>query len=431
MKNILIRSGRIIDPSQGINKIGDILIEKTRIRSLGEAVRPGNDCEVVDAHGMVVCPGFIDLHCHLRQPGYEYKETIASGTAAAARGGFTTLCCMPNTDPPIDNKTLVSYIRQTAEREGLVRVLPIGCISRGRKGEELVNMIEMAESGVIGFSDDGSSVGNARLIYWAMEYSRQLNIPIIEHCEDETLADGGQMNEGIIATKLGLQGIPRSAEEVIVARDIILAGEIGAHVHIAHVSTRGAVELIRSAKKRGIKVTSEVTPHHLTMTEDWISGYNTNAKVNPPLRTQDDIDALLEGLNDGTIDVIATDHAPHAANDKLCEFAVAAAGISGLETAFGSLMELAHGNKISLELLIEKLTTAPAGIISKNHAGLGTLSTGAIADLIIVNPEQKWVVDVNQFVSKGKNSPLNGKTLQGKVLMTIYNGKMVFRSEGI
>jgi dihydroorotase len=431
MKNILIRSGRIIDPSQGINKIGDILIEKTRIRSLGEAVRPGNDCEVVDAHGMVVCPGFIDLHCHLRQPGYEYKETIASGTAAAARGGFTTLCCMPNTDPPIDNKTLVSYIRQTAEREGLVRVLPIGCISRGRKGEELVNMIEMAESGVIGFSDDGSSVGNARLIYWAMEYSRQLNIPIIEHCEDETLADGGQMNEGIIATKLGLQGIPRSAEEVIIARDIILAGEIGAHVHIAHVSTRGAVELIRSAKKRGIKVTSEVTPHHLTMTEDWLSGYNTNAKVNPPLRTQDDIDALLEGLNDGTIDVIATDHAPHAANDKLCEFAVAAAGISGLETAFGSLMELVHDNKISFELLIEKLTTAPAGIISKNHAGLGTLSTGAIADLIIVNPEQKWVVDVNQFVSKGKNSPLNGKTLQGKVLMTIYNGKMVFRSEGI
>lgn len=431
MKNILIRNGRIIDPSQGINKIGDILIEKTRIRSLGEAVRPGNDCEVVDAHGMVVCPGFIDLHCHLRQPGYEYKETIASGTAAAARGGFTTLCCMPNTDPPIDNKTMVSYIRQTAESEGLVRVLPIGCISRSRKGEELVNMIEMAESGVVGFSDDGSSVGNARLIYWAMEYSRQLNIPIIEHCEDEALVDGGQMNEGIIATKLGLQGIPRSAEEVIVARDIILAGEIGAHVHIAHVSTRGAVELIRSAKKRGVKVTSEVTPHHLTMTEDWLSGYNTNAKVNPPLRTQDDIDALLEGLNDGTIDVIATDHAPHAANDKLCEFTVAAAGISGLETAFGSLMELAHDNKISLELLIEKLTVAPVGIISNNHAGLGTLSTGAIADVIIVNPEQKWIVDVNQFASKGKNSPLNGKTLQGKVLMTIYNGKIVFRSEGI
>ncbi len=431
MKDLLIKGGRLIDPSQSIDETGDILITADHISKLGGEILPSGDSEVIVCEGMVVCPGFIDLHCHLRQHGFEYKETVASGTRAAARGGFTTLCCMPNTNPPLDNGILVGYVKRLAGGEGVVRVLPIGCISRGRNGQELADMAEMAAAGAVAFSDDGSPVKSARLMCQALEYSRSLGLPVIDHCEDEELAGGGHMNEGIIATRLGLQGVPGAAEEIIVARDIILAEQAGAHVHIAHASTKGTVELIRQAKKRGVNVTAEVTPHHLTLTEEMVLGYNTNAKVNPPLRTQVDVDALIAGLNDGTIDAIATDHAPHAENDKLCEFAPAAAGISGLETALGSLMGLVHSGRITLELLIEKITIAPARILAKSGFMLGTLSPGAAADVTVFNPEAEWTVDVDRFASRGRNTPLNGKRLQGRVFLTICDGKIAYRDEGI
>ena len=429
MKDMIIKGGRIIDPAQGMDEVGNILVADGLIKLAGKETSIGSKAEVIDAKGKVVCPGFIDLHCHLRQPGYENKETIATGTRAAARGGFTTICCMPNTDPPIDNLPLVEYVKSVAEKEGLVRVLPIGCITRGRKGEELADMAEMAQAGVIGFSDDGSYVKNARLMRRAMEYSLPLGLPIIEHCEDSDLAMDGQMNEGIIATRLGLCGVPAAAEELAIARDIILAELTGARLHIAHVSTKGSVELIRQAKKRGTKVTAEVTPHHLTMTEERVLGYNTNAKVNPPLRTQADIEALIEGLKDGTIDVIATDHAPHAGSDKACEFGMAASGISGLETALGSLMGLVHQGKLPLPLLISKLTSEPARILGNMPGKLGTLVMGSPADITVFDTDAEWTVDVEKFASKGKNTPLNGAKLKGKVLMTIYGGKVVYRED--
>ena len=425
MKDLIIKGGRVIDPAQGMDEVGNILISGGRIRSVGKQPSVAPNAEVIDARGKIVCPGFIDLHCHLRQPGYENKETIATGTLAAARGGFTTVCCMPNTNPPVDNIPLVEYVKSVAEKEGLVRALPIGGITRGRKGEELADMAEMAQAGVIGFSDDGSYVKSPRLMRRAMEYSLPLGLPIIEHCEDPDLSMDGQMNEGIIATRLGLCGIPNAAEDVAVARDIILAELTGARLHIAHVSTRGSVELIRQAKKRGVKVTAEVTPHHLTMTQERLLGYNTNAKVSPPLRTQADIDALIAGLVDGTIDVIATDHAPHTLNDKLCEFGLAASGISGLETAFGSLMGLVHTGKLVLPLLIAKLTSVPAKILGRE---LGTLATGSPADVTMFDPEAEWVVDAEKFASKGRNTPLNGEKLKGKVLATVYGGRVVYRA---
>ena len=423
MKDLIIKGGRIIDPAHNVDMVGDVLISDGKIKKTSKNIT-APDAEIMDVKGKVVCPGFIDLHCHLRQPGYENKETIATGTLAAARGGFTTVCCMPNTNPPIDNLPLVEYVKSVAEKEGLVRVLPIGCITRERKGEELADMAEMAQAGVIGFSDDGSYVKNPRLMRRALEYSLPLGLPVIEHCEDPDLSMDGQMNEGIIATRLGLCGIPNAAENVAVVRDIILAELTGARLHLAHVSTKGSVELVRQAKKRGVKVTAEVTPHHLTMTEERVLGYNTAAKVSPPLRTQADIDALIEGLKDGTIDVIATDHAPHALNDKLCEFGTALNGISGLETALGSLMKLVHAGKLDLSLLIAKLTESPARILGRE---LGTLAVGAPADVTIFDPEAEWVVDVEKFASKGRNTPIKGERLKGKVIATIYGGQFVYR----
>lgn len=428
MKAILIKGGRVVDPSQNKDGVGDLLIADGRIKKIDKGISPTQGCEVIGAKGMVACPGFIDMHCHLRQPGYEYKETIASGTQAAARGGFT-VCCMPNTDPPMDNAALVGYVKNIVEGEAMVRVLPVGCISRGRKGEELVDMAELAEAGVVGFSDDGSYVQNSRLMRQAMEYSLPLGLPIIDHCEDATLAGDGVVNEGIVATWLGLPGIPNTSEEVAVARDIALAELTGARVHIAHVSTRGSVDLIRQAKKRGVHVTAEVTPHHLTMTQERVLGYNTMAKVNPPLRTQADVDALIAGIKDGTIDIIATDHAPHTENDKLCEFALAASGISGLETALGSLMGLVHQGKLSLPALIAKLTSEPAKILSDRFDKLGALSVGSPADVTIFDPNAEWTVDVSKFASKGKNTPLQGDRLKGRVMITIYNGKVMYRDE--
>ncbi len=431
MKSLLIHRGRIIDPSRGIDEIGSLLITEGKISWLGEITLPQPGYDVVYAQGLIVCPGFIDLHCHLRQPGFEEKETIATGTQAAARGGFTTICCMPNTNPPLDNQATIDYVKSMAATEGIVRVLPIGCISRGRKGEELAKLEELASAGVIGFSDDGQPVNSSRLMRQALDYSCAFGLPIINHCEDTTLTDGGLMNEGVISTRLGLGGMPAAAEEIIVARDLSLAQLTGGRLHIAHITTEGSVDLIYRAKEKGIKVTTEVTPHHLTLTEERVIGYDTNAKVNPPLRTKRDIQALIQGLKENVIDIIVTDHAPHTEAEKQCEFALAPFGISSFETALGSLMSLVHNGKLPLAILISKLTYEPAKIIGNKYGKLGTLDIGAPADVTIIDPALEWVVDTKAFASKGKNTPLAGSVLKGKVMATIFQGKLVYKDESI
>jgi len=431
MEPLLIQGGHIIDPSQGIDEIGSLLIIEGKISWLGrgETPPPQPDYDVLHAQGLIVCPGFIDLHCHLREPGFEEKETIATGTRAAARGGFTTVCCMPNTNPPLDNRAMIDYVKSTATTKGMVRVLPTGCISKGRKGEELADIEELASAGVVGYSDDGDPVSNANLMRQALDYSRAFDLPIIDHCEDKVLTEGGQMNEGIVSTKLGLRGIPAAAEEIIVTRDLALAQLTGGWLHVAHVSTEGSVDLIRRAREKGIRVTAEVTPHHLTLTEEKVMGYDTSAKVNPPLRTKQDIQALIQGLRDDVIDIIATDHAPHTKDDKQCDFALAPFGISGFETALGSLMSLVHNGRLTLSTLISKLTNEPAKII--NYGKLGTLAIGAPADVTIFDPALVWVVDTEAFASKGKNTPLAGSVLKGKVMATISQGKLVYKDDTV
>ncbi len=429
--NMLIRGGRIIDPSQDIDAIGDLFISEGRIGWLNME-RAGSlpeDCSVVHAEGMVVCPGFIDIHCHLRQPGFEEKETIATGTRAAARGGFTTVCCMPNTDPPVDTKAVVEYIKRVAAEEGVVRVLPVGCVTKGRAGSELAELGELSISGAVAFSDDGRPVADSSLMRRALEYSRDSGLPIIDHCEDLILSQGGVMNDGAAAARLGLKGIPAAAEEKMVARDIELARSAGGRLHIAHVSTAGSVDIIRRAKDEGVSVTAEVTPHHLTLTEEMVAGHNTSAKVNPPLRTEEDREALVLGLKEGVIDAIATDHAPHAAEDKMGDFAQAAFGISGFETALGSLMGLVHQGKIDLVTLISKVTREPASFLRR--ADLGTLSPGAPADVTVFDPRREWAVNPDEFASKGKNTPLAGRVLKGMVMVTICGGVVVHRDESV
>jgi len=433
MKPLLIQGGHIIDPGQEIDETGSLLIAGGKISWLGrgEIAPPEPGGDTLDARGLIVCPGLVDLHCHLRQPGFEDKETIATGSQAAARGGFTTICCMPNTSPPLDSRATVDYVKSTASSEGVVRVLPIGCISRGRQGEELAPMSELASAGVIAYSDDGNPVLNSNLMRQALDCSRGLGLPIIDHSEDTLLSEGGVMNEGIISTRLGLRGIPAAAEEIMIARDLILAQLTGARLHIAHVSTEGSVDLIRRAKEKGIKVTAEVTPHHLTLTEEKVIGYNTNAKVNPPLRTKRDIQALIQGLKENVIDAIATDHAPHTEADKLVDFALAAFGISGFETAMGSLLSLVHNGQLTLNTLISKLTGAPAKIIGNKYGRLGSLEVGVSADVTIFDPDMEWVVDTTAFASKGKNTPLAGSRLKGRVMATIAQGKLVYKDDRI
>ena len=427
--SLLIRGGRIIDPSQQIDFKGNLLLAEGKVAWLGNDIPPAIDYAVLEADGLIVCAGFVDIHCHLRQPGYEDKETIATGTRAAARGGFTTLCCMPNTNPPLDNEDTLNYVRTIAAREGLVRVFPIGCVTLGRKGEELVDMNELELAGAVAYSDDGSNVSNPDILRRALEYSRDFNRTIIDHCENEFMTQEGQMNEGVVALELGLRGIPAAAEELIVKRDIDLVRETGGHIHIAHVSTAGSVDLIRQAKEEGLLVTAEVTPHHLTLTEEAVLGYNTNAKVNPPLRTKRDTRALLTGLNDGVIDIIATDHAPHTRADKDCDFKEAAFGISGLETALGSLGTLVFKSDLSLNNLIEVLTFGPARVIG--YEKLGTLEIDAPADICIFDLHQEWVVNPDEFVSKGKNTPLAGQKLRGKVMATFAQGWPVYKDDAL
>lgn len=434
--SLAIRGGRIIDPANGIDAVGDVLIADGHVAAVGpDAGREA--AQAIDARGLVVCPGLVDIHCHLREPGFEHKETIATGTLAAARGGFTTLCAMPNTQPPVDTAATVEFVLRTAAAQGTVRVLPIGCVSAGRQGKELAELAELAEAGVVAFSDDGDPVADPHLMRRALEYASMLGpalssskgLPVIDHCEDKALSAGGVMHEGWVAARLGLPGIPAAAEEAMVARDIALAELTGSRLHLAHVSTAGSLELIRQAKRRGLPVTAEATPHHLTLTHEAVLAYDSNAKVNPPLRSRRDVEALIEGLLNGTIDAIATDHAPHAVEDKLCEFDQAAFGISGLETALALCLSLLHEGRISLPMLIEKLTIGPVRALGLDRRieGLGTLSVGSPGDVCLFDPEEEWTVEPERFASKGKNTPLAGRRLRGRVAATVYGGRVVYQ----
>jgi len=432
MTDIAIRGGRVIDPANEIDTTADVLITDGRIAKVGKDAGKSAS-ETIDASGLVVTPSFVDIHCHLREPGFEHKETIESGTLAAARGGFTTVCAMPNTEPPTDSAGAVEFILRTAQTKGHIRVLPIAAVTRGRAGKELAEFSELANAGAVAFSDDGAPVADAHLLRCALEYASMLNAPIIDHCEDPAVAAGGVMHEGWVSNRLGVEGVPGAAEETMVARDVALAEETGARVHLAHVSTAGSVEIVRRAKARGVAVTAEVTPHHLALTHEAVMhgpaeapgglAYDTNAKVNPPLRTPDDVAACVAGLLDGTIDCIATDHAPHAIQDKLCEFDHAAMGISGLETALGLVL-----TAVPLETAIAALTIAPVRTLGLDVRipGLGTLSEGAPADLAIIDPDAEWLVDPATFASKGKNTPLAGRTIKGRIVTTLYGGKVAF-----
>ncbi len=439
--SILIRGGRIIDPARGVDMIGDVLIRDGRIAAAGERVDGAGaaGAHVIDAKGLVVCPGLVDIHCHLRDPGFEYKETIETGTRAAARGGFTTVCCMPNTNPPADSRATVEYIQRTAAATASVRVLPIGCVSKGRQGKEMAELGDLAAAGVVAFSDDGSPVADAALMRRTLEYCRALDLPVSDHCEEPALAHDGVMHEGWVAARLGLRGQPAAAEEAMVARDIALAELTGSRVHIAHVSTAGSVELVLRAKARGVPVTAEVTPHHLTLTHEIVMSspslpnglaYDTNAKVMPPLRTADDVAACVEGLRDGTIDAIATDHAPHAPVDKQCEFDDAPSGVIGFETALALALTLVHDGKLDLPTLIARMTAGPVAAFGlERHeglAGLGSLAAGAPGDVLVFDPNAEWTVDPELFASKGRNTPLAGRVLKGQVVTTISGGRHVF-----
>ncbi len=419
----LLRGGRLVDPSRRMDETGDLLVgDDGRIARIGGSVDAGA-ARVIDCAGAIVSAGFIDVHCHLREPGREDVETIASGARAAAAGGFTAVCAMPNTEPVTDNQAAVGFVIRQGLRANAARVYPIGAVSVGQKGEALAEFGEMVGAGAVAVSDDGQPVVSAQLMRTALEYSQTFGIPVIDHCEERTLAAGGSMNEGLLSARLGLRGIPAEAEEVMVIRNILLARRTGGHVHLAHMSTSGSVELIRWGKERGINVTAEVTPHHLTLTEDEVEGYDTHAKMNPPLRRAADVQALREAVRDGTIDLIATDHAPHHYDAKEREFADAPFGIVGLETALALLVtELVDPGIIDYATLIERMSIAPARAFGL--AG-GTLAVGDMADITVFDPRIEWTVDPARFLSKGRNTPYAGRTLHGRALCTIVGGRVV------
>ncbi|MBN2406591.1 MAG: dihydroorotase [Elusimicrobia bacterium] len=423
---ILLKSGKIIDPESKKSRIADVLIESGKIKKISGRIN--TKARVIDAAGMIVSPGFIDLHTHLREPGNESKETITSGTLAAARGGYTTVCAMPNTDPPIDTASGVKYILTTCAQEGNIRVLSIGAITKERKGSELTEIGKMTKAGIVGISDDGTSVMNSLVMRRAMEYSKMFGLIIISHCEDLELSKNGMMNEGKISTIMGLRGIPTQAEEIMVARDISLAELTGCHLHLAHITTRRSIALIKEAKKRKINVTAEVTPHHLVLTEEDVIDYNTNCKVNPPLRTRGDRAALISALRSGIIDCIATDHAPHLDQEKNQEFDLAPFGINGLETAFPALFtNLVDRKQLTLAELIEKLTIRPANILKRSD--IGRIREGANADITVIDLNKKIDVGDDFFLSRSKNSPFIGKTLKGFPVLTIYNGRIAWHDK--
>ncbi len=426
MRQLLLRGGKLVDPSQRLDKVGDLLIANGEIKSVGGSIDGPDDAEVVDCKGLIVSPGFIDVHCHLREPGREDVETVATGARAAAAGGFTAVCAMPNTDPVTDNQAAVGFIVRQAQRAAAARVYPIGAISVGQEGKVLAEFGEMVGAGAVAVSDDGKPVASAQLMRTALEYARTFRIPVIDHCEEPTLSADGAMNEGIVSAQLGLKGIPAEAEEIMVIRDILLARLTGGHVHLAHMSTRGSVELIRWGKDRGINVTAEVCPHHLSLTEESVRGYETNAKMNPPLRTADDVEALRDAVKDGTIDLIATDHAPHHYDEKEREFADAPNGIVGLETALAVVVtNLVETKYLSFPDLVDRMACTPARIF--NLPG-GSLKKGTAADVTVFDPKAKWKVDPSGFLSKGRNTPFAGMTLTGRAACTIVAGMIVYRS---
>jgi dihydroorotase len=422
---ILIKGGKVIDPGRFVG-VGDVLINDGKIAAVGPNLQAPAGSTTISAKDRLVLPGFVDLHVHFREPGFEYKETIQSGSAAAAAGGFTTVCCMPNTNPVNDNQAVTEFILERARLAGLANVLPIGAITKGSEGKELAEIGDLRRSGCVAISDDGRPVMNSLVMRRAMEYALAFDLTVVDHCEDLHLAEGGCMNEGLVSTELGLPGIPAAAEDVMVARNLSLSELTGARLHLAHISTAGSVRMVREAKARGIKVTAEACPHHFMLTEELVRGYNTHAKMNPPLRTRDDVRAIKEGLRDGTIDVIATDHAPHATQEKQQDFTEAPFGIVGLETALSLTLGLVEEGVLSLEQAVEKLTSAPAAAFGLKK---GTLAVGADADVAIVDQQAQWEVDPGKFRSKSRNTPFAGWKVKGRVLTTIVGGRVVFEAE--
>jgi dihydroorotase len=425
-RDLLLKGGRVVDPSQGLDVVGDVLIRGGVIESCGPTIATNEQFEVVDCTGLVVAPGFIDVHVHLREPGREDVETVATGAHSAVAGGFTGICAMPNTKPVTDNQATVGFVKRQGEAAGFARVYPYGAISLSQKGETLAEIGEMVGAGAVAFSDDGKPVESAHLMRTALEYARAFNVPMAEHCEDMSLARGGAMNEGIVSARLGLKGIPAEAEEIYVIRDILLARRTGGHIHLCHLSTRGSVELVRWGKERGVNVTAEVCSHHISLTEDAVEGYNTNAKMNPPLRTADDVEALQQGLADGTIDLLVTDHAPHHYDEKEREFADAPNGIVGLETALGvNCTYLLQRGMLSLPQMIDAMSCKPARVF---HLPGGSLARGSVGDVSVFDPSRRWVVDPKAFKSKGRNTPYGGHELIGQARITVVGGRVVFRA---
>jgi len=420
--DLLITGGRVIDPSQGLDDTLDLLVVDGAVREFGKGLKAPTGVRVIDAAGLIVTPGLIDMHVHLRDPGLEYKEDIISGTKAAAAGGFTSVCCMPNTKPVIDNKTVACYVIAKAREQGFANVFPVGAITQGSKGDNLAEMGELKEAGCVAVSDDGRPVVNGELMRRALEYARGMGIMVISHAEEPSLVGEGVMNEGYVATELGLKGIPWVAEDAATARDVYLAELTGSPLHVAHVSTKGSVRIIRNAKARGVPVTCETAPHYFILTDEAVRGYDTNAKMNPPLRSEEDRQAIRDGLTDGTIDAIATDHAPHHRDEKDIEFNLAMNGIIGLETSLPLSLRLVADGVLTLSGLVEKMSLAPARILGLDR---GTLKPGSVADITLIDPTQVWTVETDRLASKSKNSPFIGWKMNGKAAYTILAGKIV------
>ena len=422
---LLLKSGRVVNPATNFNDMVDILIEDEKIVKIGADLQ-SDDAEVFDATGLIIAPGLIDMHVHLREPGQEAKEDIGSGTRAAAAGGITTVACMPNTSPVIDNSVLVQGIAQRAQQDGVVKVNIVGALSKGQEGKELAEIGDMLEAGAVAITDDGHYVDSAKLLMNGLDYIARYDLPIISHAEDNTLTEDGVMHEGAVSAMLGMKGRPAVAEDIAVSRDILLAEYTNARIHIAHISSKGAVELVRQAKKRGVKVTAEVTPHHLTLTDEEIKNFNVAAKVCPPLRSKDHVQAMIEGLKDGTIDAIVTDHSPHAFEEKDREFKFAPNGFTGMETSLGVILtNLYHTGIMTIDEIIEKMSVAPAKILKLDA---GNIEIGKIADLTVIDTEKTWKVDSNKFYSRGKFTPYDGEELKGKAVATIVNGKIVMEN---
>lgn len=421
--SLLIKGGRVIDPSQKLDDALDVLVENGLVKEIGRNLSAPADAKIIDASGKYVVPGLIDMHVHLRDPGLEYKEDIVSGTRAAVSGGFTSVCCMPNTKPTIDNKAVASYIVNKAKSDGFCNVFPVGSITYGLSGDRMAEMGELKESGCVAVSDDGRPVTNSELMRRSLQYAAGIGIMVISHAEELELVGEGVMNEGFTSTELGLKGIPSVAEDIATSRDIILAEYTGTPIHIAHVSTKGSVRIIRDAKARGVKVTCETAPHYFTLTDDAVRGYNTNAKMNPPLRGADDVVAIKEGLRDGTIDCIATDHAPHHIDEKDVEFNVAMNGIIGLETSLPLSLKLVEEGILTLDQLVDKMSCNPSVLLS---LGRGTLKAGAAADITVIDPSLEWVVEADKLSSKSKNSPWLGQKMKGAAVATVVDGDLKF-----